>query len=90
MEEYGKTREQLYQKVEADPTNPILLSAPACADVALNRKKKAIEEGRRALEMRPISEDQVRGPFIAFNFCGRQSAYGNGPGLQGLQVRVAL
>jgi serine/threonine protein kinase/Flp pilus assembly protein TadD len=67
MEEYGKPREQLYQKVEADPTNPILLSALACADVGLSRKKEAIEEGRRALEMRPISEDQVDGPSIAYN-----------------------
>jgi predicted Zn-dependent protease len=67
MEEYGKTREELYQKVEADPTNPIILGALACTDVGLNRKKEAIEEGRRALEMRPISEDQVEGPFIAFN-----------------------
>jgi serine/threonine protein kinase/Flp pilus assembly protein TadD len=67
MEEYGKTREQLYQKVEADPTNPILLSALACADIGLSRKKEAIEEARRALEMRPISEDQVDGPSIALN-----------------------
>jgi predicted Zn-dependent protease len=67
MEEYGKTREQLYQKVEADPTNPILLSALACADIGLSQKKKAIEEARRALEMRPISEDQVDGPSIALN-----------------------
>jgi tetratricopeptide (TPR) repeat protein len=67
MEEYGETREQLYQKVEADPTNPHLLSALAYADVGLNRKKEAIEEGRRALEMRPISEDQVEGPGLAFS-----------------------
>ena len=49
-------RERLYQKVEADPTDPYLLAALAKADVALGHSKEGIQEGRRAMEMLPISE----------------------------------
>ena len=67
MEEFGAVREQLYRKVQADPTNPFLMTALAFADVALGRKEESIEEGRRAIEMRPISEDALDGPAIATN-----------------------
>jgi hypothetical protein len=39
--------------------------ALARADVALGRKEESIQEARRAMEMRPISEDAVDGTFIA-------------------------
>jgi len=65
MEEFGTAREQLYRKVEADQADPFLLSALALADVALGHKEESIQEGRRAMEMRPISEDAVDGTFIA-------------------------
>jgi hypothetical protein len=65
MEEFGAAREQLHQKVEADRTDPFLMLALAGADVALGRKEESIQEGRRAMEMRPISEDAVDGPTIA-------------------------
>jgi hypothetical protein len=65
MEEFGAAREQLYQKVEADRTDPFLLTALALADVALGRKEESIQEGRRAIEMRPISEDAYDGSLIA-------------------------
>jgi hypothetical protein len=67
MEEFGAAREQLYRKVQADPTNPFLMTALAFTDVALGRKEESIEEGRRAIEMRPISEDALDGPAIATN-----------------------
>ena len=67
MEEFGAAREQLYRKVEADRTDPFLMLALALADVALGRKEESIQEGRRAMEMRPISEDAVDGPLIAAN-----------------------
>jgi hypothetical protein len=41
--------------------------ALALADVALGRKEESIQEGRRAMEMRPSSEDAVDGPLIAAN-----------------------
>ena len=67
MEEFGVTREQLYRKVEADPTNPVLLSALGCVDVALGRKELAISEAKRAVEMLPISKDAVEGPLFGRN-----------------------
>jgi Flp pilus assembly protein TadD len=68
MEQFGAAREQLYRKVEADPTDPFLMQALAFADASLGRKEEAIEEGRRAMELRPISEDLTdEGPIIATN-----------------------
>jgi serine/threonine protein kinase/tetratricopeptide (TPR) repeat protein len=67
IEEFGAAREQLYRKVEADRTDPFLLTALALADVALGREEESIQEGRRAMEMRPISEDAIEGPIIAAN-----------------------
>jgi tetratricopeptide (TPR) repeat protein len=66
MEQFGAAREQLYRKVEADPTNPFLVAALSWADMALGDKEKSIKEGQRAMEMRPISEDAVEGPRIAY------------------------
>jgi serine/threonine protein kinase/Flp pilus assembly protein TadD len=67
IEEFGAARERLYRKVEADRTDPFMLAALALADVALGRKEESIQEGRRAMEMRPISEDAEDGPVIAVN-----------------------
>jgi tetratricopeptide (TPR) repeat protein len=78
-EQFGAAREQLYRKVEAarsDPSSacaspwacwglPSLMAALAWADVALGRDEEAIEEGRRSMEMLPISEDAFGGPEIA-------------------------
>jgi TolB-like protein len=65
MEEFGAAREQLYRKVEADRSNPFLMTALACADLALGRNEESIQEGKRAMEMLPISEDAIDGPIIA-------------------------
>jgi tetratricopeptide (TPR) repeat protein len=65
MEEFGAAREQLHQKLEADRNDPFLVLAVAFADVALGRDEESIEEGRRAMEMLPISDDAVVGPSIA-------------------------
>ena len=43
------------------------MTALALADVALGRKEESILEGRRAIEMRPISLDAEEGPDIAAN-----------------------
>jgi tetratricopeptide (TPR) repeat protein len=67
MEQFGAAREQLYRKAEANPTDPRLMVALAYADLALGRKEESIREGRRAMEMRPISEDAFEGPGIAAN-----------------------
>jgi serine/threonine protein kinase len=67
IEEFGAAREQLYRKVEVDRTDPFMLAALALADVALGHKEESIQEARRAIEMRPISEDLEDGPVIARN-----------------------
>jgi tetratricopeptide (TPR) repeat protein len=64
MEEFGATREQLFQKIDADPTNALLLSVGACVDIALGRKEEAISEVKRAIEMLPISKDAMIGPLL--------------------------
>jgi hypothetical protein len=35
--------------------------------MALGRKEESIREGQRAVEIRPISEDAVDGPMLAFD-----------------------
>ncbi|HYZ73894.1 MAG TPA: protein kinase, partial [Chthoniobacterales bacterium] len=65
IEQFGGVRERLYQKVEADPTDPYLLAALAKADVALGRTEEGVQEARRAMAIRPISHDALGGPDIA-------------------------
>jgi serine/threonine protein kinase/Flp pilus assembly protein TadD len=65
VEQFGAAREQLNGKVEANPTDPFLMTAVARADLALGRNQEAMEEGRRAMELRPISEDAFEGPDVA-------------------------
>jgi thioredoxin-like negative regulator of GroEL len=57
--------QQLYRKVEADPTDPFLVTALAYADVSLGRKEEGLQEARRAMEIRPISKDALNGPDVA-------------------------
>jgi serine/threonine protein kinase len=65
IERFGGAREGLSQKVEANPTDPYLLAALAKTDVALGRTEEGVEEARRAMAIRPISEDALGGPDIA-------------------------
>src|SRR5439155_6955109 len=46
---------------------PRLLSHLAIVDAALGRKEEALQEGRRAVEMLPLSRDAVYGPEIERN-----------------------
>jgi tetratricopeptide (TPR) repeat protein len=55
---FGAAREQLYQKVEADRANPLLLMVLALADLALGHPNEGIAEGRRAMEMQPSTNYQ--------------------------------
>jgi hypothetical protein len=65
IEQFGAARDQLNGKVEEDLTNPFLMTVLARAELALGRKEEAMEEGRRAMELRPISEDAFDGPDVA-------------------------
>jgi len=68
MEQFGAAREQLYRKVEADRSDPFLMMALAFADVSLGPNEESTTEGRRAMDMRPISEDAIDSACIAVNF----------------------
>jgi TolB-like protein/Flp pilus assembly protein TadD len=65
MGEFSAVREQINRKVETDPTNPFLMTVLAYADLALGRTEESMDEGRRAIALRPISEDAFEGPEIA-------------------------
>jgi TolB-like protein/Flp pilus assembly protein TadD len=60
-------RNQLKQKVDADPNNSKLLSALAIVDVALGHKDDAIQEAKQAMNLRPISEDALDGPTHVYS-----------------------
>jgi tetratricopeptide (TPR) repeat protein len=70
IEQFSAVREQLNSRVQGDPTNPFLIAALAWTDLSLGRKEEAIEEGRRAMELRPISEDAFDGPDVATVIAG--------------------
>jgi tetratricopeptide (TPR) repeat protein len=59
---FGSARDELKQKVEAQPDDAGLLSVLGLSDALLGRKQAAIQEARRAVEMLPISMDAVEGP----------------------------
>jgi TolB-like protein/Flp pilus assembly protein TadD len=61
---FSAARDQLKRKVEERQEDARLLSALALVDAALGRKQEAIEEGRRAVEMLPVSEDAWDGPGL--------------------------
>ncbi len=65
--ESAAARDLLKRKAEAHPENPALLSALGMIDAALGRKQEAIQEGKRAKEMLPVSEDAMYGPGLVSN-----------------------
>jgi serine/threonine protein kinase len=62
---FAETREQLNQMVQKSPANALLLCKLGLVDALLNNKELAISEGKRAVEMLPISKDAVDGPLVA-------------------------
>jgi predicted Zn-dependent protease len=64
---FTTARDELKDKVEAQPEDPKLMSALGVIDAALGRKPEAIEEAKRAVEMLPISADASDGPRLVSN-----------------------
>jgi tetratricopeptide (TPR) repeat protein len=62
---FAETREQLNQMVQKSPADALLLCKLGLVDALLNNKELAISEGKRAVEMLPISKDAVDGPQVA-------------------------
>jgi tetratricopeptide (TPR) repeat protein len=89
MDEFGAVREQLNRQIETEPSEPYLVMALALTDVALGREEQGIEEGRRAMIMRPISGDAVDGPMVAANFA-LVCAWANQPDLAFEQLHLLI
>jgi TolB-like protein/Tfp pilus assembly protein PilF len=64
---FAETRDQLSQKVQRSPGNALLLSNLAVVDALLAKKRDAIAEAKRAVDMLPTSQDAVDGPGILMN-----------------------
>jgi serine/threonine protein kinase len=88
IQEFGGARDRLSEKVEANP-DPYLLAALAKADLALGHNEEGIQEGRRAMEMRPISKDALGGPDIA-TFVAQLYAWANQSDLAFEQLNILI
>jgi serine/threonine protein kinase len=62
-----QTRGKLNQKLQRSPEDASLLSQLAVVDALLNEKAAAIAEGKRAVEILPISKDALIGPALSIN-----------------------
>jgi TolB-like protein len=58
---FTRARETVNAKLAARPNDPMLLATLALHDAALGRKEEALEEGRRAVALRPLAEDAMDG-----------------------------
>jgi TolB-like protein/Tfp pilus assembly protein PilF len=64
---FGSARDELKQRLDADPSDPQLLSALGIVDCALGRKDEAIQEARHAVELQSISQDAMDGPSHVYS-----------------------
>jgi tetratricopeptide (TPR) repeat protein len=66
-QEFAETRGQMNQRIQKEPGNAKLLSQLAVIDALLGKRELAIDEGKRAVELLPISKDAVDGPYPELN-----------------------
>jgi TolB-like protein/cytochrome c-type biogenesis protein CcmH/NrfG len=64
---FAEVREQLNQKVEKSQDDANSLSVLAVVDALLDNKVAAVFEGKRAVEILPISKDALDGPAVMTN-----------------------
>ena len=64
---FAEVREQLNQKVEKSQDDANSLGVLALVDALLDNKVAAVFEGKRAVEMLPISKDALDGPAVMTN-----------------------
>jgi TolB-like protein/Tfp pilus assembly protein PilF len=68
---FAEARQLLSRKVETSladaPSHPLLLSNLAVVDALLERKEDALSEGKRGVELVPISKDAIQGARVAMN-----------------------
>ena len=61
---FTEARKQLERTVREQPNNAAALIALGLVDAALGQKKDAIREGRRAIELFPVSKDAIDGSLF--------------------------
>jgi TolB-like protein/class 3 adenylate cyclase len=64
---FAAAREEIKAIIEKQPDFPAGLSLLSMIDAGLGRKQEALDEGRRACELLPISQDAVTGSALAVN-----------------------
>jgi len=64
IEAFDVARDEIRQKLRDDPDNGLLRGVLSVINAGLGRKEEALSEGKRAVELRPISRDAVDGPVV--------------------------
>jgi len=59
---FDVARDKIEQKLRDDSDNGLLHGILCVIDAGLGRREQALSEGRRAVELRPVSKDAVDGP----------------------------
>ena len=70
---FGAARQQQEKIVRADPNDGSQLCFLGLIDAALDRKEEALREGRRAVELLPVTKDALNGADILYFYaviCG--------------------
>ncbi len=66
-EAFDAARVKIEAKLHDQPDDGVLLATLGLIDAGLSRKEQALAEGRRAVELRPISNDAVDGAVLIGN-----------------------
>ncbi|HEX8076803.1 MAG TPA: hypothetical protein VF511_03230, partial [Chthoniobacterales bacterium] len=61
---FTRARATIASRLAAKPDEPLLMSTLGLIDAGLSRKEEAVREGRRAVELRPLTEDAVDGSTV--------------------------
>jgi len=64
---FSSARNEIAKLVREQPAYPEALCALGMADAALGNKEDAIREGRRAVELLPVTKDAIIGPLLVQN-----------------------
>jgi TolB-like protein/class 3 adenylate cyclase/Tfp pilus assembly protein PilF len=64
---FAVARLKIETKLRDDPEDGVLLAMLGLIDAGLSHKKEALAEGRRAVELRPISNDALDGAVVIGN-----------------------
>jgi TolB-like protein/Tfp pilus assembly protein PilF len=63
-EAFTRARAAIEAQLAKQPDDPLLLATLGLIDAGLGRKEEALREGRRAVELRPLTEDALDGATV--------------------------